>query len=85
MLTLKPVASELKPESRHKKFRWDLFFSELSLFVSACLARLIVSGELRRRNKERGARRKRITLAPTAEPLKVELPLEILGDPQCKI
>lgn len=84
MLSLKREHAEPKASPRQFRLRWDVVFRDLSLFISLCLAQLIVWGTLRRRRKERAARLQRIKLVKGASPeIRSESSLEILGDPQC--
>jgi hypothetical protein len=71
---------EGKPPRGKFKIRWDVIFKDLSLFVSLCIARLMVWRVLRRHRKERAHRLKKIKLVQekTDETLDQEI-----GNPQC--
>lgn len=71
---------EGKPPRGKFKIRWDVIFKDLSLFVSLCIARLMVWRVLRRHRKERADRLKRIKLMQVT----IDKTLDHkLGGPQC--
>ena len=59
---------------------WEVLFDDLSLFVSLCLAWVMVLRTLRRERYERAARLKVMKLVEQAGS---ETPLEGIGEPQC--
>ncbi len=73
-----PNQKQFRPPST--KPRWEVLFDELSLFVSLCLAWLMVLRTLRRERYERAARLKVMKLV---KPAASETPLETIGEPQC--
>ena len=52
------------PRTRLVAIRWAAMFSDVNLFISLCMAHLIVWRALRRERKERLVRLKRIRLIP---------------------
>jgi hypothetical protein len=81
MLSLELQQSNPKRSSQQTKLRWDVLFSDLSLFFSLCIARLIVWRVLRRHRVERAARLKRIRLVQKAGPEdSKQLAVETLGE-----
>ena len=73
-----PNQKQFSPPS--SKPRWEVLFDDLSLFVSLCLAWLMVLRTLRRERYERAARLKVMKLV---KPAGSEIPLEVTGEPLC--